>query len=193
MFTHNIYRNVRTRVIVVHERKLLLHAPCSDERGLPPYRCLPGGGLEPNESLYEAGEREVFEETGLRVEVRSVAFLREWIVPKMVSIAEVRPSLEAWGFKQEDDLPGHAYGLEVYLYADLCEQDSIWPTPMDGVGEPAEWVPLEQIEDEPLFPCELRALARDLLAGRPPIGVPSFVTGLGTPYDKPNYAAFRRA
>ena len=83
MFTHNIYRNIRTRVIVVRDGKMLLHAPCGDQMGgRDAYRVLPGGGLEPNESLYECGEREVYEEAGLRVRVTSLAFLREWVVPK---------------------------------------------------------------------------------------------------------------
>ena len=62
MFTHNIYRNIRTRVIVVRDGKMLLFPPGSDGTGRDPYRGPPGGGMKPNESLYECGEREVMEE-----------------------------------------------------------------------------------------------------------------------------------
>ncbi len=193
MFTHNIYRNVRTRVIILRNGRMLLFPPLPDGSGRDPYRCLPGGGLEPNESLYECGQREVLEETGLQVRVRSVAFLREWVIPKMVSLEEMRAEVEAWGFEQEKGpCPGHAYGLEAYLWAELSPSASADPRPDDIRGATAEWVTLEQIEHEPLFPSELRALARDLLEGRRPVGVPSFITGLGTPYDKPDYQAFRR-
>jgi len=203
MFTHNIYRNTRVVVIIVRDGEILLFPPGADGTGRDPYRSLPGGGLEPNESLYEAAEREALEETGLQVKVRSVAFLRECIVPKCVSAEEMRRVLGIWsaraqelgievGPAAEDRGLDHAYALEVYVWAELVEGQSPEPKPDDVLGLAAEWIPLEQIEHEPLFPCELRALARDLLAGRPPIGVPSFATGLGTPYDKPDYAAFRR-
>ncbi len=84
IFSHNIYENVRTRIIVIHMGKLLLLEP--SEIG-PGWR-LPGGGLEPNESLAECGEREVMEETGIEVKVSSVAFLREFVVPKYCVIDE---------------------------------------------------------------------------------------------------------
>jgi len=203
MFTHNIYRNIRVVVIIVREGEMLLFPPATDGTGRDPYRSLPGGGLEPNESLYEAAEREAYEETGLRVKVRSVAFLRECIVPKCVSGEEMRRVLGIWnaraeelgikvGPDAEDHGLDHAYALEVYLWAELAEGQASEPKPDDVLGATPEWVALGRIEHEPLFPYELRAVARDLLAGRPPIGVPSFVTGLGTPYDKPDYAAFRR-
>ncbi len=190
MFTHNIYRHIRTRVIVVHEGKMLLNTPGPDLAGRGPqhYRCLPGGGLEPNETLYEAGEREVLEETGLGVQVKSVAFLREWVIPKNVSVVAAK---KATGWGQEGDYPNHAYGLEVYLWARLLDNQEAPLQLKDGEGAPGEWLPLAQIEDEALFPCELRALARDLLQGRRPAGVPSFATGLGTPHDRPDYEAFR--
>jgi 8-oxo-dGTP pyrophosphatase MutT (NUDIX family) len=72
---HSIYDNVRTRVIVVHDGRLLLH-------GEGDYSILPGGGLEPHESLSDCAEREVLEETGLRVRVTGLALLREWVVPR---------------------------------------------------------------------------------------------------------------
>ena len=190
MFTHNIYRNIRVRVIVARDGKMLLHEPITDGLGRA-YRVLPGGGLQPNETLYEASEREVLEETGLRVKVRSVAFLREWVIPKHVSPAEMAEQDPTGTDRQWPPGVEHAYGLEVYLWAQLPEGGVAEPRPDDIHGVLAEWVPLEQIEHEPIFPTELRALARDLLEGRRPIGVPSFATGLGTPHDKPDYNAFR--
>jgi 8-oxo-dGTP pyrophosphatase MutT (NUDIX family) len=195
MFTHNIYHNVRTRVIVVHDGKMLLHAPGAMEAGKGAYRVLPGGGLEPNEALYEAGEREVFEETGLRVKVTSVAFLREWIAPKMVSADEMKRQADASGFSyDEGEFPNHGYGLEVYLWAEIPAGESAEPKPGDAniTGGLAEWVTLEQVAHEPLFPAELKALARDLAEGRPAVGVPSFVSGLGDPWDEPDWEAFRK-
>ncbi len=194
MFTHDIYRNIRVRVIIVRGAAMLFHAPGTDATTRGPYRCLPGGGLEPNETLCDAGEREVFEETGLRVKVKSVAFLREWVIPKNISLADARAATQSlWGSDQPGaGLPHHAYGLEVFLWADISDGFDETLRPSDGHGAIAEWVSLERIEDEPLFPCELRALARDLMEGRAVPGIPSFATGLGTPLDKPDYDAFRR-
>src|SRR5579859_1044402 len=78
ILSHNIYENIRTRVVVAYAGKLLLLAPIEVGAGWQ----LPGGGLEPNESLAECGEREVYEETGIQVKVTAIAFLREWVVPK---------------------------------------------------------------------------------------------------------------
>jgi 8-oxo-dGTP pyrophosphatase MutT (NUDIX family) len=195
MFTHNIYRNIRVRVILLHRGKMLLHPPAEDRLGRDPYRVPPGGGLDPNETLYEAGEREVFEETGLRVKVRSVAFLREWVVPKHVPADDMRALLEAQGIPPEETRQAdHAYGLEVYLWAELPHGETAAPKRGDRRGGVvADWVPVEQVEHEPVFPTELKALARDLAEGRPPVGVPSFATGFGTPWDEPDYDAFRTA
>jgi len=199
MFTHNIYRNIRTRVIVVREGRMLLHAPCEDRMtGRDAYRVLPGGGLEPNESLYECGEREVYEETGLTVRVTSLAFLREWVVPKTIPTEVARRHGESlWfpGSSDGDGLPEHAYGLEVYLWAEIPEGARTEPKPGDEniTGGLAEWLPLEQVPKEPLFPAELKALARDLAAGKMPVGVPVFTSGLGDPWDEPEWGAFRTA
>src|SRR2546422_9972728 len=99
ILNHNIYDNVRTRVIVLHQGCMLLRPP--QEAGSA-WR-LPGGGLLPNESLAECAIREVFEETGFRIHISSLAFLREWVMPKYCSLPD--------GQEQ----PG--FGLEVYFYA----------------------------------------------------------------------------
>lgn len=202
MFTHDIYRNIRVRVLVVRDDELLLFPPVSDGTGRDPYRGLPGGGLKPNETLYECSEREVFEETGLRVNITSVAFVRECVVPKCVSAEDMKRTLGVWeaaaraiGYEEAMDLGAkapadHAYALEVYLWGELREEESAEPRPDDVFGAVAEWVPLAQVEREPLFPTELKALARDLSQGRVKVGVPSFPTAPGTPWDEPTCDPF---
>ncbi|HUU54154.1 MAG TPA: NUDIX domain-containing protein [Armatimonadota bacterium] len=194
MFTHDIYRNVRTRVIVVRDGAMLLHVAGGDSTGRDAYRVPPGGGLEPNETLFECGEREVMEETGLRVKVTGVAFLREWVAPSRVPVGEMRRYAEAWEL-DEAQLPDHGYGLEVYLWGEITEGQSAEASVGDhwARGGVAEWVPLEQVPKDPLFPTELKALARDLAEGRKRVGVPLFTSGLGDPWDEPEWGAFRKA
>ena len=76
IFSHSIYENIRTRTIVLYQGNMLLHPPQKDERGSEAWR-LPGGGLEPNESIAECARREVFEETGITVRVSNIVFLLE--------------------------------------------------------------------------------------------------------------------
>ena len=193
MFTHDIYRNIRVRVIIVRQGKIVLGAPCPDRIGRDAYRGLPGGGLEPNETLYEAGEREVREETGLKVKVTSVAFLREWVVPKHCPVEQMREWFEALGFsKEETHRSDHGYGLEVYLWAEVPSGADTEPMPGDRSGAAAEWVAFEQVAHEPVFPIELKALARDLAEGRAAVGVPVFATGFESPWKEPDWEAFRR-
>lgn len=47
---HNIYDNIRTRVIILHRGSLLLNPPAEEGEGWRP----PGGALEPAESLQNA-------------------------------------------------------------------------------------------------------------------------------------------
>src|SRR5581483_9236556 len=101
IFSHNIYENIRTRTIVLYQGKVLLHPPGKD--GSDEAWKVPGGGLEPHESLAECARREVLEETGIPVRVGRIAFLQEWIVPKQTAALE------------EGD--GYGFGLEVHCYA----------------------------------------------------------------------------
>lgn len=85
ILSHNIYDNVRTRVIVTHDGAILLLPGVIDGKKIwgPP-----GGGIEPHESLAECAAREVREETGIAVDVWRIAFLREWVVPAHCTLPE---------------------------------------------------------------------------------------------------------
>jgi phosphatase NudJ len=161
IFSHDIFQNVRTRVIVIHEGKLLLLEPHESGAGW----VLPGGGLEYNESLAECGEREVFEETGIKVKVTRVAFLREWVVPKYCAM----PGDGGIGF-----------GLEVYLYS-YPVTDQLQPHPEYRSGQKPHWIPFDRISTLPVWPKELKSLAQSMVSGHTPRGVPSFVSQLESP------------
>jgi ADP-ribose pyrophosphatase YjhB (NUDIX family) len=165
IFNHNIYENIRTRVVVLHEGKMLLLSPYEPGAG---WR-LPGGGLEFNESLAECGEREMMEETGITIKVTRVAFLREFVVPKYCVLPEPDPAGRGIG-----------YTLEVYLYAHLLT-DQLEPR-RENANEPMPyWVPFADVPALPLWPKELKTLAAVLVSGDLPRGVPSFVTPLENP------------
>ncbi len=158
-----IYDRIRTRVIVVHGEKLLLLEPLKPGDG---WR-LPGGGLEPDESLKDCGEREVYEETALHVEVTGVAFLREFVVPKYCTIIE------------GDERVG--YSLEVYQYARLVGEPVEPHIELVVGGQAPHWIGLADVPGLPLWPKELKTLARLLAGGRSPKGAPVFVSRLEPP------------
>ena len=161
IFSHNVYECVRSRVIVVHEGKLLLLEPYQPGAG---WR-VPGGGLEMNESIAECGEREVMEETGLAVKVTTVAFLREFVIPKYCTIPEGS---------------GITYAMEVFLYAHLISN----PLELrrENEREPmAFWIDLAQVPTYPLWPKELKTLAALLASGHQPHGIPLVVSDLESP------------
>jgi len=159
--SHNVFDNVRTRVIVTHDGKMLLLEPQDHRAG---WR-LAGGGLELNESLTECAEREVFEETGIHVAATNIAFLREWVVPKYCDVP---------------DEEGDGFGLEVYLYA-TPTTDQIEPRRENENAPLAYWIPFADVPNLPLWPKELKTLAAWLAAGNVPQGVPSFVSNLESP------------
>ena len=130
---------------------------------------LPGGGRCPHESLAECVRRETLEETGIRVRVERIAFLREWIVPRHASSTAPDPSGH-----------GHGYGLEVFHYA--TPEEPLLPTRPEQPGDSAaEWVPLSELPTLPLWPKELRILGRRLLQGQGTEGSVSVVALLESP------------
>jgi phosphatase NudJ len=131
----------------------------------------PGGGLEPQESLTECAIREVFEETGIRIRVSGVAFLREWVVPKYCPMPDGQEEV--------------GFGLEVYLYGHPTDEPSAPRAERADLPAPC-WIRLEEIPNLPLWPKEIKALASTLLSGSAVYGVPSFVSQLVSPWETPS-------
>jgi phosphatase NudJ len=155
IFSHDIYANIRTRTIVLHQGHILLIPAGSSAEGNSTVWRLPGGGLEPHESLAECARREVLEETGIPVRVGRVAFLREWVVPRYA--------------RTSDPGDGHGFGLEVFHYA-YPEEPVPGLQPEKPGAHSAEWVLLPEVAALPLWPKELKPLCRRLLAGHAPEG-----------------------
>ena len=73
---------IRAAVIVVEGDSVLLVRHQHDEvHGGESWWVPPGGGIEGKESLVECARREVFEETGLSVELGRIAYVREFVEP----------------------------------------------------------------------------------------------------------------
>jgi 8-oxo-dGTP pyrophosphatase MutT (NUDIX family) len=73
-----LHHRVRAAVIIVKDDSLLL-VKHVDPRSGATWWIPPGGGLEPEDgSILACAEREVFEETGLQVELGKLVYLREF-------------------------------------------------------------------------------------------------------------------
>ena len=69
------------RAIIVHADRLLLVNAYQPGTGLELW-CAPGGGVEAHRSLHDNLQREVYEETGLDIEVGEVALINEFHDPE---------------------------------------------------------------------------------------------------------------
>lgn len=71
-------RNIRSaaRAVIICNGSLLA-TKMRDQRGV--YYILPGGGQQPGETMEDAVKRECMEEVGLRVKVKRLLYVREYI------------------------------------------------------------------------------------------------------------------
>lgn len=68
------------RAVIVQENKLLLVNAYAD--GASDLMCAPGGGVEPHSGLPDNLKREVFEETGLHVDIGPLCLVNEFHSPE---------------------------------------------------------------------------------------------------------------
>jgi 8-oxo-dGTP diphosphatase len=78
MKTRSSFVRLAARAIILHDDKLLL---VNAFKGRDDLWCAPGGGAEPHQSLPENLAREVFEETGLTVDVGAPCLVNEFHDP----------------------------------------------------------------------------------------------------------------
>lgn len=71
-------RRVNVRAIIRKDGKLLAVKHRSDERGEATYYAVPGGGLDPHESLVAGVKRELREELGVEAEVGRLLFIQQF-------------------------------------------------------------------------------------------------------------------
>ena len=78
MKTRSSFVRLAARAVILHDDKLLL---VNAFKGRDDLWCAPGGGAEPHQSLPENLAREVFEETGLTVDVGAPCLVNEFHDP----------------------------------------------------------------------------------------------------------------
>jgi 8-oxo-dGTP pyrophosphatase MutT (NUDIX family) len=69
---------ISAAALVIHEQRILL---VNHKHGGYDYWLPPGGSLEGYESIFDCARREVFEETGLSVDLDRIVYLEEYFEP----------------------------------------------------------------------------------------------------------------
>jgi 8-oxo-dGTP pyrophosphatase MutT (NUDIX family) len=140
------------RIVLIDEqnRIFLLKTHFDPEVGLPPRWLTPGGGIDDGETTLEAAARELFEETGLRVD------------PEVLG----EPTMEASGrWDWADGLNYHTYTDTIYeLKVQHFDPDTSGFTPdeLRDILDYRWWNVTELLNsDESLAPHDLRDWLRD--------------------------------
>ncbi len=71
-------RRVTVRGIIVKNGQLFAQKLKTEDGGSADYWCIPGGGVDPNESILAALHREMIEETGVTPEVGRLLYIQQY-------------------------------------------------------------------------------------------------------------------
>lgn len=140
------------KAIILQDEKILLNK-CISEKG-EIYYDLPGGGQLQFETVEEAVKREVFEETGYKVEVH-----------RLIAVAE----------EIYDDLDlrtryfDYSHRIFHIFFATINDPHRYKETEIDFQQEASLWVPLREAESLNLRPITLRHKVNELINGQNPI------------------------
>ena len=137
------------KALIVRDGALLVTV---NSHWTPLFYLLPGGGQQFGESMREAVVRECREEIGAEVEVGEVAFVRDYIGSRHE-------------FAEQDS---HYHQIEVVFWATLAPGVE----PAHGAGGDTfqtgiRWVPLDELDDAPLWPQALKGWLRTDPVERP--------------------------
>ncbi|WP_205328557.1 NUDIX domain-containing protein [Glycomyces sp. YM15] len=106
------------------------------------FHVLPGGRVEPGETAAEAAEREVLEETGIRVKVGELLWVREFLPDRHLGHPHHRTTMQQ---------------LQLYFRAEPTAEDATEATEPDGTQSAVVWHPLAAIAEIVLLPLGLAA------------------------------------
>ena len=124
---------IGVRAVIVRDDAILLVA-FDDENGF--HYNLPGGGVEPGETLYETARREVREEAAAEVEVKELLLVYECFPP----------DYDNYG---DDEI----HVLNFIFRCELCEgSEPRLPDKPDGNEVAVHWISLDEFPDAPLVP-----------------------------------------
>jgi 8-oxo-dGTP diphosphatase len=139
----NTFVRLAARAVIVEDGRLLIVNAWPD--GKSPLMCAPGGGVDPGQSLPKNLSREVYEETGLTIEVGQPCMINEFHDPGS-------------GFHQ----------VEVFFRCRIIAgaKPGNWTDP-EGIVTERRWVTAEELAALPYKPDSLSLLAFD--PGRAPL------------------------
>ena len=121
------------RAAIVRDDAILLVA-FDDENGF--HYNLPGGGVEPGETLYDAVRREVREETAVEVEVKELLFVYECFPPD-------------YGFSLDEK----QHCVDFLFRCALCKgSEPRLPENPDANEVAVHWISLDEFPNVPLVP-----------------------------------------
>ena len=134
MKTRSFFIRLAARAIILHDDRLLL---VNAFKGRDDLWCAPGGGAEPHQSLPENLAREVFEETGLTVDVGAPCLVNEFHDPN-----------------------GTFHQVEMFFRCTLMAGtlDSAWQDP-EKIGTQRRWVTGDELAALTVRPKSLAGVA----------------------------------
>ncbi|QLE70813.1 NUDIX domain-containing protein [Streptomyces rectiverticillatus] len=112
---------------------------------------LPGGGQNPKETLAACAEREVFEETGVRVTAGPLVALREYIQDNHVGGHQM--------------MPGVVHRVDAMFWCSIVKEPAVLGgTEPDTEQTGVEWVELGKLTSLRTVPSMLARIITDVLA-----------------------------